>query len=121
MARHPLYENPDELEKKINEYFDLCDESGEIYSITGIALHCGFCSRQSFYAYKDKEKFSYILKKAQLKIENNYIKMVPNKKYSTGGIIFILKNMGWSDENTTIHKIDNGLPVNLVINRGKSQ
>ena len=47
----PLFKEPEELRDKILEYFDSEKDNNKI-TITGLALHLGFCSRQSFYDYE---------------------------------------------------------------------
>ncbi|MGL5235232.1 MAG: terminase small subunit [Empedobacter falsenii] len=66
-------------------------------SITGLAIFLGFESRQSLYDYIKKDPFSYSIKKALLKVENNYEKGLWLEKPT--GVIFGLKNMGWVDRS----------------------
>jgi len=90
-GRPPLYESPEQLFQKANEYFEYCISNKEKITITGLALYLGFESRQSIYDYAEKEEYSYIIKRAQLVVENSY---------ETAGQtidIFALKNMGWVD------------------------
>jgi hypothetical protein len=65
-------------------------------TITGLCLYLGFDSRQSFYDYEQKVEFSYIIKKARLRIENHYEQCLQYGNVT--GAIFPLKNMGWSDK-----------------------
>ena len=87
----PIYSSAEELSKKCSEYFQLCVSDKEKATITGLALHLGFASRQSISDYKKKEEFSYIIKRATLAVENSY------EKGGTAFDIFALKNMGWKD------------------------
>ena len=76
-GRPPFYDCPEELQDMITEYF----EKGlkirtvlvgrvpnqttveiPIPTITGLAYYLGFESRQSFYAYENKDEFSYFVK-----------------------------------------------------------
>jgi hypothetical protein len=92
-GRPPLYETPEEMQAAIDIYF----ATEQHITITGIALALGFESRQSFYDYEDKEEFSYIIKKARLRVENEYEKKLITANSATGPI-FALKNMGWADK-----------------------
>ena len=131
-GRSPFYEEPEELEKKIIEYFEWIRGEYEIHtktitktsgkgesavtttetepikiwirhpempSITGLAIFLGFESRKSMYDYLKKDGFGYSIKKALLKVENNYEKGLWQEKPT--GAIFGLKNMGWSDKTET--------------------
>ena len=93
-GRPPMYDDPNKLEKKINDYFKQEDEK---FTITGLCLFCGFESRQSFYEYENKEGFTYIIKRARMLIENMYEQRLHTN--APTGAIFALKNMGWEDRN----------------------
>lgn len=131
-GRKPFFENPDDLENKVIEYFEWIQgeyeeregirtiTSGkgenqstitetytywftirpkETPSITGLAIFLGFESRQSMYDYLKKPDFSYSIKKALLKVENSYESGLWLEKPT--GVIFALKNMGWTDKIET--------------------
>lgn len=128
----PKYESEEELITMIGSYFDwiegeyheesttIKDEEGneriikeivwdrepEPETITGLAIFLGFESRQSFYDYEKQEKFSYVIKRARLYIENGYERRMIGDKNPTGSI-FALKNMGWSDKQEIKHE---GIP-----------
>ena len=89
------YDTPEELNEKIEEYFDSLENEIDI-TITGLVLYLGFESRQSFYDYEKKEEYSYTIKKARTRIENSYEKYL--RKYGRSGDIFALKNFGWKDK-----------------------
>jgi hypothetical protein len=110
-GRPPLYETPDELQDKIDLYFQEGIETKtvvigppnnrstieiEVPTITGLCYFLGFESRQSFYAYEKKPEFSYTIKKARLFIEKHYEEMLQTG--NTTGAIFALKNFDWSDK-----------------------
>jgi len=126
-GRPPIFESLKELEEKINEYFVYIqgekntgiNEGGEMEewrrspetaTVTGLALFLGFESRQSFYDYEGKEEFSYTIRKARLKVENEYEKKLSSPMCT--GAIFALKNHGWRDKVETgfTDKDGNDLP-----------
>lgn len=94
-GRPPLFDSAESLERKVKEYYQYCEDNREHLTITGLALYLGFESRQSLYDYEKNDKFSYIIKAARLKVENDYEKRLATN--SVTGAIFALKNMGWSD------------------------
>jgi hypothetical protein len=138
MGMTPKYQTVEELEEKIIEYFEtkkpqvLEDKDGRpvldkyghpIYkslnhpTLSGIALHLGFCSRQSMYDYEKKsDEFSYTIKKARLRIEEvvEELALVEGK----AGQIFILKNLGWTDKQEHEHSGEIARPTTLVIESG---
>lgn len=93
-GRPPIFDSPEELEKKIQEY--LGDQNEKPLTITGLCLYCGFESRQSFYDLEKRDGFSYTVKKARMRIENAYEKNLYSR--NPAGSIFALKNLGWTDQ-----------------------
>lgn len=104
-GRPALFETPQELQGKIDEYFQSCESfindmgdlvPGKPITVTGLAYFLGFESRQSLYDYKEREEFSYIIKRAKLRVEQAYEEKLSYQ--NAAGTIFALKNMGWSDK-----------------------
>lgn len=97
MAGRPaVYDSVEALEEKVNSYFELIEQKKEPATITGLAFHLGFESKQSIYDYEKHEQFSYPIKRARLRIEIEYEKKLSTQ--SVTGSIFALKNMGWKDK-----------------------
>src|SRR5690349_15911445 len=72
-GRPAIYETPESLEKAVQEYFEGGYlKIGSKWTITGLAYHLGFESRQSFYDYEEKKEFSYIIKRSRLLVEMGY-------------------------------------------------
>jgi len=113
-GRPPKYESPEQLQKKIQEYVDENKSTG--LTITGLCLHLGFESRQSFYDLQKRDEFSYTIKKGRLFIENAY-ELKLHDKFSTGAI-FALKNLGWTDQQHFTHDISySEIPDDELIDR----
>ena len=114
--RPPLFATQEELQEKIDEYFEPWYRKKKITSSTWIefeipaittsdlALYLGFESRQSIYDYSNREEFSYIIKKALFFIEREYEEKLLYSTNSTGAI-FALKNMWWKDKTEVDNKI----------------
>lgn len=96
MGRPSHYTDPGQLEAAIQEYF--AGTEGK-KTITGLAYHLGFESRQSLYDYEQKGDFSYIIKRARLRVEIMYEENLQGQQCV--GSIFALKNMGWKDNSRT--------------------
>jgi hypothetical protein len=114
-GRPALFNSPEELQLKIDEYFDSGAHKKEyptlagtveisIYTISGLAYFLGFNSRQSFYDYENRLEFSDTIKKARLRIEMTYEENLIDKACT--GSIFALKNMGWSDRSEIDHNVN---------------
>lgn len=109
-GRPPFYNNVVELQDAIDDYFKngikvktVVVGSGkntstveiEVPTITGLALHLGFCDRSSFYDYEKNKEFSYTIKRARFFIEQHYEELLQSGNVT--GAIFALKNFGWVD------------------------
>lgn len=103
-----MFESPEQMQEAIDKYFS----SGDVITITGLALALGFESRQSFYDYEKREDYSYIIKMARLRVENSYELRLMTQQSPTGAI-FALKNMGWKDKVETEHSGNAGFTVTL--------
>lgn len=97
VGRPSHYTDPGTLEAAIQEYFAVTDAAKT--TITGLAYHLGFESRQSLYDYEQKGEFSYMIKRARLKVEMAYEDSL--RSNNPTGSIFALKNMGWRDNQRT--------------------
>lgn len=114
VGRPRLYETPEQLEAAIEDYFnpevieetqtgfgkltrELGRQTRQDSTITGLAYHLGFESRQSFYDYETIPEFSYIIKRARLRVESSYEARLSAN--NVAGAIFALKNMGWADKS----------------------
>lgn len=104
-GRPRKYKTSADLEEAINKYFRdaAYDENGVKkknqgpLTITGLALHLGFESRQSIFDYMKNEEFAHAIKIAKLRIEN----YLENKLFGNNvtGVIFNLKNnFNWKDK-----------------------
>jgi hypothetical protein len=105
-GRPPFYKNIQELQIAIDQYFI----DNQFTTVSGLAYYLGFISRQSIYDYAEKIEFTYIIKKAVLRIEANY-EMALRTDRSPAGSIFALKNMGWKD--TQDHNISGELMLHF--------
>lgn len=125
-GRPPKYKTAEELEKKINEYFEVeckdevIETNGKIAikhnppTISGLALYLGFLNRRSIYDYIARdESFSHTIKKAVAKIED-YAEKQLFVGNSTGAI-FWLKNKGWSDKKELQHSGNVDTTINITI------
>lgn len=101
VGRPLKFETAEELAKVADSYFAQSEQDGEPLTITGLALHLGFESRQSFYDYEERGQFSYTIKRARMRVENAYEKNLHGQNAT--GSIFALKNFGWVDKTNLDH------------------
>jgi hypothetical protein len=98
-GRPRLYDSPESMQKKIDEYFEHEDEAGDPYTVPGLAYFLGFCDRGAVLEYEKYEGFSPTIKKARLRIEQQRNKTLLKGEGNVAGQIFDLKNnFGWTDK-----------------------
>jgi len=119
-GRPPLFKTPEELESKVDEYFETGCRVREVIvgpanrrekallkvpTITGLTLFLGFSNRQSFYDYEKRPEFSDSIKSARTRIEMEY-----EEQLACGaptGAIFALKQFGWKDSPLIDQSVNN--------------
>jgi hypothetical protein len=134
VGRPLAYEDPKEMEKKIEEYFQECDEreveeitkKGEVvsvrkqrpYTVSGLCLHLGM-DRVTLLEYQKKEEFSNTITRAKLRIENDTEEGMVDSRYDSRGAQFSLRNNFsdiWKEKQevektgTTVLKIVHSVP-----------
>jgi hypothetical protein len=110
MGRPMIWKSPEELQKLVDDYF----QSTERWTLSGLAVHIGIC-RKTLYNYESKDDFLHIIKKARDKVESIYEERAIYENNPTG-VIFALKNMGWTDKLSTDHTTK-GESLNFDINK----
>ena len=114
VGRPKKYNEAEEMQKKIDEYFEKCDKDREPYTITGLCITLDM-SRQDLSNYSKEEKFFDTIKKAKMKVENYLEKRLINDN-STTGIIFNLKNnFGWKDKQEVEVAQEKPFEVNIKV------
>lgn len=120
MGRPPIYDAPQEMQKKIDEYFILCagekaldDEGnpiitkyGYLYKVepkpptmTGLALALGLNSRQALLNYQGREKFNDTVTRAKARIEEYAESRLFDKDGANGAKFSLANNFkSWSDK-----------------------
>ena len=81
-------------------------------TVTGLALHLGFADKTTLYEYRDRDGFSYLIKRALTIIEQYHEEAMDGN--NVAGRIFVLKNMGWKDKTETALTGADGGPVAIT-------
>lgn len=125
---NPKFKTPQDMQNAIDDYFkngvkkkiiiigkgdDKQSIEIPVPTITGLCIHLGFCSRQSFYEWERNEEFGDTVKKARLFIECEYESLLQG--HNVAGAIFALKNMGWMDQQDINVKSEVNLTANMSI------
>lgn len=67
--RKCLIGDPIDAQRKINRYFELCEEKGRPFTLTGLALYLK-TTKPTLYNYSLKEEYKEMLAQAKQRIEN---------------------------------------------------
>lgn len=124
-GRPAMFQTPEELQAQIDAYFDTCkptylvvegkivkDKNGNPMidpnppTITGLAYDLGFESRQSFYDYAKREKFSYIVARARARMEAYREKDLCAGRNVDGNKFYLANMAGWRAEQEKKHDIN---------------
>lgn len=112
----PMYENVEDMQKKIDAYFQECkgtilsDEAGKpvlrngtpIYvgrrppTMTGLAMALGFATRKSIFDYRKKGEFELTLTVARSRVEMYAEERLFDRDSVQGAKFSLLHNFGWS-------------------------
>jgi hypothetical protein len=89
------FESPSKLEEKGLAYFKECEEKKLPLTITGLALALD-TSRETLCNYEERDEYFDVVKRLKLRVEN-YLEQRLHSMSNPAGIIFILKNLSWTD------------------------
>lgn len=108
-----IWKNAFELAQLVDDYFRSTDRP----TLSGLAVYLEI-DRQTLYNYKERDEFFDIIKRATAKVEAIYEERAIYENNPTG-VIFALKNMGWSDkiENKTDMKVSGIKPIEWVTSK----
>lgn len=101
-GRPPKYTEAEEMQKKIDKYFEDCKLNNRPYTITGLGLALDM-SRQDLINYSKKEKFFDTIKRAKMRVENYLEERLINDSSATGIIFNLKNNYGWKDKQENVN------------------
>lgn len=97
--------------KKARQLVDSYMAQSQPKTISGLMLHLGFCSRQSYYQYVARGgQIAEEFRRAHLLIEQHYEELL-QRGGNAGGPIFALKNLDWADSRQ-VDVTSQGQPIN---------
>ncbi len=106
-GRPKKFQDVEELQTLIDDYFINCEQEEEPVTVTGLCIWLD-TTRDVLMDYQNEDdEFSNAIKKAKQRIENAYEKRLI--KRGNAGDIFALKQFGWKDKQ----EIDNNITYSL--------
>lgn len=122
MKKQPYFKSKAILDSLIEEYFTKALTDDKLKSkhhqpptITGLAFHLGFKSKEQFDDFEKRGRLSSIITQARFRIMAYYESRLHYP--SPAGAIFALKSMGWTDKPKAVPKKPRrvkSIKVNLV-------
>ena len=98
VGRPRKIKSPEEFDRLVDSYIDMCRANNEPILLIGMVLALGLTSKEAFYNYgSEYAEFSESVKRARALVELEYEKRL-NVNSSAAGPIFALKNFGWKDK-----------------------
>lgn len=95
MARPAYWTEPEQLQKRIDEYYQDCRQRGVALTFAGLAAFLEV-DRKTIYNYGQKDAFFPTIKKAKQKIEASWEEHSFTKDANASSI-FVMKNYGYTD------------------------
>lgn len=98
VGRPRAFKSVEEVEEKINAYFNYCEEEEKPYTMSGLAYYLGI-DRKTLLNYSKNEEYFHTIKKArdrvQMQLEENALS---NKANPTFTIFNLKNNFDWKDK-----------------------
>ena len=98
VGRPRAFKSVEEVEEKINAYFNYCEEKEKPYTMSGLAYYLGI-DRKTLLNYSKNEEYFHTIKKArdkvQMQLEENALL---NKANPTFTIFNLKNNFDWKDK-----------------------
>lgn len=101
LGRKPYWSDPIELKQLVLDYFN-SEEGKTKPTFSGLAFFLKI-DRQTLYNYKNKDEFFDTIKNARDRIEKIYEEQLMFGEGNKTGVIFALKNWGWTDSQKIDH------------------
>lgn len=113
-GRPPKFKNKEEMQEKIDKYFEECRKDRRPITFTGLAYAIGL-SRQGLLNYSKDERFFDTIKKAREYVEMTMEERLVGTSGIATGIIFNLKNnYGWRDKKDIDANVNTDIKVTLT-------
>ncbi len=109
VGRPKAFKSVEEVEEKIEAYFNYCEEKEKPYTMSGLAYYLGI-DRKTLLNYSKNEEYFHTIKKARDKVQMQLEECL-YRLGNNSGVIFNLKNnFDWKDkmevEKTDMTKVD---------------
>ncbi len=105
-GRPRLFDSPEEMQEKIDDYFQELKELNRAPTITGLNYFLGFDSRHGLSQYAKYDGFSNTVKRARMRVEE-YLEEGLLEGTATGKIFNLKNNFGWKD-HSSVESFDGG-------------
>lgn len=137
VGRPPKYKSKEELQEKIDAYFEECkgrilkdskenpilDKYGypiivdrRPLTVTGLALALGFSSRQALLNYQGKKEFNDTILRAKAQIECYAEERLFNKGSANGAKFSLANNFeGWKENQKIEAEVNSEITINIEL------
>ena len=114
VGRPRKFNSQEELEEKIMEYWQRCEQLNKSYTLSGLALWIGV-DRKTLYNYSEKDDFFPTIKKARDIVEASMEERALTGENNVTFSIFALKNnFGWKDKQEIEHSGETNINMTTI-------
>lgn len=136
-GRPPMYNTKEEMQEKIDAYFEKCEgtvlnnANGEVVldkygdpvvvgrkplTITGLALALGFNSRQALLNYQAKDEFNDTIMRAKAVVEQYAEERLFDKDGANGAKFSLANNFaGWKEKQSIEADVNSEVTINIEL------
>lgn len=123
-GRPALYQTPEEMQKKIDEYFLSCLPKAstapdgdpvvipeKMPTFMGLSLYLGFTSRHSFKNYKHRPGFNKVYDMARARLEAATEERLFSSETYSGAVFSLINNFGWKHDDVMKRRAAIGVKI----------
>jgi hypothetical protein len=111
-GRPKMFKSAKDIDDKVTVYKAYLKDNEKLPTMAGLAYHLG-CDRKTLYNYSKDDAFFPTIKKYRDWIEMNLEEIAIDK--GNGGIVFLMKNYGYTDKQYIESKVEVNSPINDLI------
>lgn len=115
-GRPPMYNTKEEMQEKIDAYFESCRENGRPLTVTGLALAVGFNTRQALLNYQGKKEFVDTILRAKAVVEQYAEERLFDRDGANGAKFSLANNFaGWKEKQSIEADVNSEVTINIEL------
>lgn len=115
-GRPLIYKTKEEMQEKIDAYFEECERKKKPLTITGLALALGFNSRQALLNYQGRKEFNDTVTRAKARVEQFAEESLFYQGSANGAKFSLANNFeGWNERQQIEAEVKSDMTINIEL------